>query len=111
MSPGERDDARMIGGKDAFIHLPDEGEDQDEDLHQPHHHQEAVEDVAFFQGIVKIEKSGHGERFQFSVFGFRTDKKLGWAQAPPPDRSHQYSPAAQQNSTGSSTTAPSPTCR
>ena len=60
-----------MSGEDALIHLPDEGEDEDEDLHQPHHHQEAVEDVPFFQGIVKIKKSGHvKDGFWFLVFGF-----------------------------------------
>ena len=58
-------------GEDALIHLPDKGEDEDEDLHQPHHHQEAVKDVPFFQGIVKIKKSGHvRDSFWFLVFGF-----------------------------------------
>ena len=58
--PGEGHRGSGLRPKDPLkIDLPDEGEDQDEDLHQGHHHQEAVEDVAFFQGIVKIEKSGH----------------------------------------------------
>ncbi len=61
-----------MSGEDALIHLPDEGEDEDEDLHQPHHHQEAVEDVPFFQGIIKIKKSGHvNEVFGFSFLVFR----------------------------------------
>ncbi len=60
-----------MSGEDALIQLPDEGEDQDEDLHQPHYHQEAVEDVPFFQGIVKIKKSGHvKEDASFLVLGF-----------------------------------------
>jgi hypothetical protein len=60
--PGERDRRpHFVGQHGVEIDLPDEGEDQDEDLHYPHYHQEAVENVAFFQGIVKIEESGHGE--------------------------------------------------
>jgi len=63
-----RDDYRVVG-EDALIQLPDEGEDQDEDLHQPHHHQKAVKNVAFFQRIVKIKKSGH-LKDGFWVLGF-----------------------------------------
>ncbi len=68
LAPGERDDHRVLR-KDALIQLPDEGEDQDQDLHQPHHHQEAVKNVTFFQRIVKIEESGH-VKDGFSVLGF-----------------------------------------
>ena len=58
--PGERHRVpRLYPQNPLKIDLPDEGEDQDQNLHYPHHYQEAVEDVALFQRIVKVEEFTH----------------------------------------------------